>query len=93
MGMLWKLTAAGAVESAVLLRVSLQPTVEAVLPELGEPGVSWVVFGTQFQVIIVEPLDVCGLQLYGDAAGGLAHVPVSDVITVRPAVTAKERTN
>ncbi len=30
---------------------------------------------------------------YGDPAGGLAHVPVSDVITVRPAVTAKERTN
>lgn len=49
------LTGAGAVVQAALLRMSDQPALEAVLPELGEPRVSQVGIGLQVQIIIVEP--------------------------------------
>ena len=49
------LTGAGAVEHGALLGMSPQPALEAVLPELGEPGVPQVGVGPQLQVIIVEP--------------------------------------
>lgn len=49
------LTVAGAVVHAALLRMSLQSALEAMLPELWEPGVSQVGVRLQVQVIIVEP--------------------------------------
>ncbi len=49
------LTGAGAVVHAALLRVSPQLALEAMLPELWEPGVPQVGIGLQVQVIIVEP--------------------------------------
>lgn len=82
-----QLTAAGAVVLAALLRVTLEAAVEAVLPELGEPGVPGVVLRSQLQVVVVEPLDVGRLELDGDAAGRLPHVAVRHVVAVGPAVT------
>lgn len=49
------LTGAGAVVHAALLWMSSQPALEAMLPELGEPGVPQVGIRLQIQVIIVEP--------------------------------------
>lgn len=84
-----ELTATGAVVLAALLRVTLEAAVEAVLPELGEPGVPGVVLRPQLQVVVVEPLDVGRLELDGDAAGRFPHVAVRHVVAVGPAVTAK----
>lgn len=41
----------------VLLWMAREATLESVLPELGEPGVSPVGVQTQLQVIVVEGLD------------------------------------
>jgi len=81
------LTAAGAVELEVLLRVAFESAVEPVLPELGEPRVPQVVLRPQAEVVLVEPLHVGRLQLDGDAARRLSHVTVGYVVAVRPAVT------
>lgn len=83
------LTGAGAVEDAVLLRVSPQPALEAMLPEFGEPRVPHVGVGRQLQVVVVEPGHVGRLQLDRDSAFRLLLVAVGHVVPVRPAVAAK----
>lgn len=83
------LTGAGAVVHAALLRMSPQPALEAMLPELREPGVSQVGVRLQVQVIIVEPGHIRRLQLYGDSASRLPLVAVSHIVPVSPAVTAE----
>lgn len=81
-------TGAGAVVDAVLLRVSPQSALEAMLPEFGEPGVPRVGVGLQLQVVMIEPGHVGRLQLYRDSAFGLLLVAVGHVVPVRPAVAA-----
>lgn len=49
------LTVAGAVVHAALLWMSPQPALEAMLPELGEPGVPLVGIRLQVQVVIIKP--------------------------------------
>lgn len=82
------LTCAGAVEDTVLLRVSPQPALEAMLPEFGEPRVPHVGVGCQLQVVVIEPGHVGRLQLYRDSAFRLLLVAVGHVVPVRPAVAA-----
>lgn len=84
------LTATGAVVLAALLRVAFQPTVEAMLPELREPGVPLVVLRPKLQVVLVEPLHVSRLELDGDAAGRFPHVAVCHVVPISPTITAKK---
>lgn len=67
-----------------------QPALEAVLPELGEPGVPQVGVGLQVQVVIVEPGHVRRLQLDGDPASRLPLVAISHIVPVGPAVTEQE---
>lgn len=82
------LTGAGAVVDAVLLRVSPQSALEAMLPEFGEPRVPHVGVGRQLQVVVIEPGHIGRLQLYRDSAFRLLLVAVGHVVPVRPAVTA-----
>lgn len=49
------LTGAGAVVHAVLLRVTPQSALEAMLPEFREPRVPHVGIGRQLQVVVIEP--------------------------------------
>lgn len=86
------LTATGAVVFAALLRVAFEATVEAMLPELWKPGVPVVVLGTQLQVVLVEPLHVSRLELDGNSTGRFLHEAVRDIVTVRPTIAAKQRT-
>lgn len=55
------LTGACAVVREALQRMAPQPALEAMLPELGEPGVPQVSVRLQVQVIIVKPGHVCRL--------------------------------
>lgn len=72
----------------VLLRVSREATLEAVLPELGEPGVSGVGVQAQLQVIVVEGFDQFGLELHGDSTLCFLLVPLHHLVAVGPAVAA-----
>lgn len=83
------LTGAGLVVFGALLRMSLQPALEAVLPELREPGVPEVRVRLQVQVVIIKPCDVSRLQLDSDSPCCLPLEAVSDIIAVRPTITAK----
>lgn len=77
----------------VLLRVSWQAALEAVLPELSEPGVPGVGVQSQLQIVIVKGLDDLRLQLHGDSSLGLLLIALHHLIAVRPAVTARARGN
>lgn len=83
------LTGAGPVVFETLLRMTLQPALEAVLPELDEPGVPEVGVRLQVQVVIIEPCDVSRLKLDSDSASCLPLEAISDIIAVSPAVAAK----
>lgn len=84
------LTATGAVVFAVLLGVSFESTVEAVLPELREPGVPVVILRTQLQVVVVKPLHVRGLELDGNPTSSFSDVTVCHVVPVCPPVAGKK---
>lgn len=86
------LTGAGTVVDAVLLRVSPQSALEAMLPEFGEPRVPHVGVGRQLQVVMIEPGHVGRLQLYRDSAFGFLLVAIGHVVPVRPAVAANAET-
>lgn len=85
------LTVTGTVELAALLRVSLQSALEAMLPELREPGVAYVHLRRQVEVVVVEPGHVGRLELDGDPPRGLTLVAVCHIIPVCPAVTVEGR--
>lgn len=63
-----------------------QTALEAVLPELGEPGVPGVGIQSQLQVVVVEGLDHRGLKLHGDAALGFLLVALNHLVAVSPPV-------
>lgn len=84
------LTGAGAVVHGALLRVAPQPALEAVLPELWEPGIPQVGIGLQVQVIIIEPGHICRLKLYSDSTSCLLLVAISHIVPVSPTITGKE---
>lgn len=89
----WRLTGAGAVVLDVLLWVAPQPALEAVLPELREPGVPHIGVGLEVEIIAVEPGHVGRLKLDGDATRRLLLVAVGHVVPVGPAVAAQRRWN
>lgn len=72
----------------VLLRVPWKATLEAVLPELGEPGVSVIGVQTQLQVVVVERFDHFRLELHGDPPLRLLLVPLHHLVTIGPPVAA-----
>lgn len=81
------LTGAGAVVHGALLWMTPQPALEAVLPELGEPGVPQVGVGLQVQVIIIEPGHIGRLQLYSDSTSSFLLIAISHIVPVRPTIT------
>lgn len=68
--------------------MSREATLEAVLPELGEPGVSSVGVQAQLQVVVVEGFDHFGLELHGDSTLCFLLVALDHLVTVGPAVAA-----
>lgn len=75
----------------VLLRVSGDATLEAVLPELGEPWVAGVGAELELEEVLIKGGDLVGLQFDRDAARGLVFVSLYHLNSVRPAIT-EERT-
>lgn len=71
--------------------VPINSTVEALLPELTEPRVPGVGIGVKVEVVLVEIRDVGRMDADGYAAPCLTLVSLSDVASISPAVTAKER--
>ena len=63
------------------------PALEAVLPELREPGVPGVSVQTQLQEVVVEGGDPLGLQLGGDTTHGLLLIALRHFSSVGPTVT------
>lgn len=83
-------TGAAAVVFRVLLWMSSQPALEAVLPELRKPGIPQVGVRLQVQVILIKPGHISRLQLYSDSTGRFLLVAVSNVVPVSPAITGQE---
>lgn len=84
------LTGACAVVYSAFLWMSPQPALEAVLPELREPGVPRVGIWLQVEIIIIKPGHVRRLQLYCDSACCFLLVSISHIIPVSPAVTGQD---
>lgn len=72
----------------VLLGVSREAALKAVLPKLGEPRVTLVCAEPELQVVVVEGGDLFGLELYCDAAQRLELVALHHLHPVGPAITA-----
>lgn len=75
----------------VLLRVSRKATLEAVLPELGEPGVPSVGVQTQLQVVVVKRFDHFRLELHGDSSVCFLLIPLYHFVTIGPPVAVETR--
>lgn len=73
----------------VLLRVSGETALEAVLPELGEPRVAGVGAQPELQEVVVEGGDLFRVQLHGDATHRLLLVSLHHLDPVGPAVAAE----
>ena len=84
-----RLTQADFLVVLVLLCVARQAALEAVLPELGEPGVPGVGVQTQLQEVVVERRDLRRLQLHGDAPLRLLLIALHHLVTVGPAIAAE----
>ena len=72
--------------------MSGEAALEAVLPELGEPGVAGVGAELEPQEVVVEGGDLVRLQLHGDAAHRLLLVTLHHLDAVGPAVTGERNT-
>lgn len=59
------------------------------LPKFLEPRVSEVRFWPEFQIIIVKPLDIGGLELDCNSSNSFSLVPICHVIPVSPAVAGE----
>lgn len=87
-----RLTVASLLVLAVLLRKPFQPALKAMLPKFLKPRVSEVCFWPEFQIIIIKPLDIGGLELDCNSSNSFSLVPICHVIPVSPAVTGETHT-
>lgn len=84
-----RLTVASLVVLAVLLRKPFQPALKTMLPKFLKPRVSEVRFWPEFQIIIVKPLDIGGLELDCNSSNSFSLVPICHIIPVSPAVAGE----
>lgn len=69
--------------------MSRKATLEAVLPELWEPGVPSVGVQMQLQVVVVKRFDHFRLELHGDSSLCFLLVPLYHLVTISPPVTVE----
>lgn len=69
--------------------MTLKPTLEPVLPELGEPGVAEVDLRAKVEVVIIKPGDISRLELNGDSTSSFLLISVRHIMTISPSITGK----
>lgn len=69
--------------------MSRKATLEAILPELGEPGVPSVGVQTQLQVVVIKRFDHFRLELHGDSSLCFLLVPLYHLVTIGPPVAVE----
>lgn len=84
-------TCADFLEIMVLLGMTRNAALEAVLPELSKPRVPFVGVQTQLQKVLVKRLNFFRLQLHCDPTICFLLISFYHLITICPAITLEEK--